>query len=216
MRLDYNSEDQETLELVSSLRKYFFFFVLGWSSFVIPLTIFILVLDEPIVFIGLFVPWLIFTILVIALFASWSRRTEILLTSISLEIFVDRNILLALGWDEIERIIVFKEEWEAQITRYRLTDTDTGYSLRMKGFELDKTIRLWCLGFRSRNQKKIISFLKHICIMKNIQFSIDDTPQLIIERQESPCGDISQFREALDLEKRKRQGEKAVNGGHFW
>ncbi len=46
MRLDYNSEDLETLDLVNSKRKYFFFFVLGWSSFAIPITFFILVINN--------------------------------------------------------------------------------------------------------------------------------------------------------------------------
>lgn len=216
MRLDNKSEDSELLKLVHSPRNILFFFVLGWASFVIPFTIVLLVMDEILALLGLSVPWFLFGILLWGLSVSWSRRTEILLTSNSLEIIVDRSLFLELKWAEIEKIFVFEEEREIQIARFRLSDTATGFSIRVKGFELDKTIRLWCLGFNLRNQKKIISFLKKVCKRTNIQTSIDDTPRPIIKRGEFPCDQISQFRDALDDKKRRMKVEKAVNGGQFW
>jgi len=216
MRSPSNDEHQDKVEVVSSTRKIFFFIVLGYSSFLIPFSLFLLLLDEPLAFLGLSLPWFIFALLIYAIFASWSSRTKFSLTRISLEIFVDKTLFLELNWDEIERIIVFKEERKIQITRYRIKDTMTGYSLRIKGDELDKTIRLWCFGFGLRNQEKIVAFLKTMCKKITIQISIDDTPKRMIERQEFPCEVVSQFREALKLEKKEKSAEKAIDGGRFW
>ena len=195
--------NQESLELIFSRRKFFIYLILGYSSFVIPWTLSLLTWDPRIAFVGLFIPWLLFGILLWGLFMTWSRRSEVFLSSETFRISVDRNLFLQLSWNDIEKITLFKEEWEVSATPYAFRNTATGNSLLIKEFESEKTIRLWCFGFGSRKQKMIIAFLKRNCERANIPFSVDNSLLPIIKRQEAPCAAISNFREALKLEKEK-------------
>lgn len=124
MELDEHSRNLESLELISSNRKYLLSIVLGYSLFIIPWALFLFTFDAHIAFVGLAMPLLVYFALWWGLIAIWSRRTEIFLSRDTFRICVDRHLFLQLRWDKIEKIIAFREEFEVPMTRYHRTNTN--------------------------------------------------------------------------------------------
>jgi len=213
--LENISEDQEQLEVVYLKRKLFLYLFCIWSIALILFTIIIVVSEELVAFVGLFMPVLVYGLLAWGLYEVWSIRNDILITNSGMEIYVNKTLYLEIFWEEIESLVVFKEKWDKPFMRYQVINTTTGYSLRLKGPELDKTVRLWCYGFSLRNQKRILAFMKNLCKSKNKQLTVEEIPTGIIGKEETPCDHLA-FRKRLTLEKKKKIPEKAVNGGDFW
>ena len=216
MQLDENSEDPLTLELTFSPRILFLSLILVTALVITPFLIYVILTGDFFVLLVLTPFWLILGVLIWVLYMNWSIRTKFLITRMRIEIFVDRSRFLEVPFNEVDNIIVFTEKREIPPMRYRIKSTAIGYTLQIKGINMNKTIHLWCFGFGLHNQKKIVAFMTKICTEKNIQISFDNSPKPLIKRNETPCADVAKFREVLKEEKKKKNLEKAVNGGPFF
>ncbi|MFX0074709.1 MAG: hypothetical protein ACFE96_04670 [Candidatus Hermodarchaeota archaeon] len=219
MHLENNSNEDTRLEITFKKRTLFLFIVLIWASVFAPLWIYAILTEGMLAVAIFFMPWVLFGVLLYGLFVTWSRINTILITRGSLKIFVDKTLFLEISWSEIESIIIFTEEREVPYQRYRISSTATGYSLRVKGFELDKIIRLWCFGFGMRRQKKIVSFLTELFKEMNKLVFHGKSPKSLIMSSERPCEHIA-FRQSLKEERKKkrqeRKMERIVDGGRFF
>lgn len=85
-----------------------------------------------------------------------------------IEFYLQDQLFIRLLWGGIKEIIVKKEKYFSPGKSFART-----FTLHFKGFSLNKSIRLYSLGFNTRKAKLIISALNKFAKVLQIQFKMD-------------------------------------------
>lgn len=120
-------------------------------------------------------------------------NSKLIINGDKILVLIHDNKFMELDWNEITEIIFFIEKYQIASIRYRFRTSDQGFSLKFEGKESSKTLRLWCLAFRSKHQKRILKEIREVSKTYGIEVKEGNSSPSTILLRDQPCSKYRKF-----------------------
>ena len=107
-------------------------------------------------------------------------NSKMMINENNILVLIHSTKFMELEWNEITEVIVFTEKYQIASLRFRFRTSSEGYSLTFKGKDSSKTLRLWCLAFRFKDQKIILDVMRNMSETIGIIINEDNTSRMRI------------------------------------